>query len=179
MYASDKIIRIFKMMYKAEGGDINRYDCNSLVNYQCQGYDLIGSTCNTKDSRRHFLVTNNHYDVWEIPLKSNNGLRMTGTFLVLIYNVDFGCWYFAKMKHHFTISDHDIIKEIVSYCCYGELRISYNERTDLLSYYCLVGEGLCSRGIRSAVFDSFNVRKELGYHTTMNVIHRRMGLRLM
>ena len=169
--------RIFKMLMNANDINPNKYSFNKIATYTCQGYDLIGSSCNTHDSRRHFLVTNNHYEVWEVPKRSNKGLRVTGDYMVLIRNLDFGCWYFAEMKHRINVTSAKNIAEKVSYYCYGEYNISEDSTTGKFSYKCTVGENLCSRGVRSKVFDSFNVRKELGYHTTMAVIHRSFGLK--
>lgn len=177
--SESRVERLFKMLLKAEEINPNKYNFDKITFYTCQGYDLIGSSCNTHDSRRHFLVTNNHYEVWELPKRSNKGLRMTGDYMVLFRNVDFGCWYLAEMKHKFIKNSKSIIEEKVSYHCYGEFKISEDPATQKFSSHCTVGEDLCCRGVRSKVFDSFNVRKETGYHTTMNVIYRSFGLKLL
>ena len=173
-----RVERIFKMLLKAVDENPNKYNFNKVANYTCQGYDLIGSSCNTHDSRRHFLVTNNHYEVWELPKRSNKGLRLTGDFIVLIKNTDFDCWYVAEMKHRLKKTSLNNIVEKVSYTCAGEFKIS-EDASGNLSWHCTCSGGECCRGVRSKVFDSFNVRKETGYHTTMKVIYKSFGLKLL
>ena len=177
--SKSRVERIFRMLMNKYNENPNKYSFNKIVNYTCQGYDLIGSSCNTHDSRRHFLVTNNHYEVWELPKRSNKGLRVTGDYIVLIKNLDFGCWYIAEMHHKFIKTPYDTIEEKVSYKCCGEFNISEDPKDGLLSSICTCAGGQCCRGVRSKVFDSFNVRKELGYHTTMKVIYKSFGLKLL
>ncbi len=155
------------------------YNLNKCVVYDCKGYDLIGSTCNVNDPERHFIVKNNHYRVYEFPAKggSTGKLRMTGDYIAIFQNLDFGYWTLTTMKHRFVKDEYNNIIEKVSYHTYGEIQISVTPTR--ISWKCISGEGKCCRGYKGKVFDSDNVRKENGYHTTYNVICRRFGIKLL
>jgi hypothetical protein len=103
---------------------------------------------------------------------------MTGDYIFLIKNLDFGCWYIGEMSHRFVKSG-GTIDEKVQYKCCGEFNISENLSDGTFSAVCTCSGGECCRGVRTKVFDSFNVRKELGYHTTMRVIYKSFGLKLL
>ena len=151
------------------------YNVNNIVSYDCKGYDLIGSTCNVSDPNRHFIVKNNNYRVYEVPIKSNNSgkLRMTGDFIVLFHNLDFGYWILATMSHRFVTGTGGIVEK-VHYHCYGEVELSASP-SGYIHWKCIAGEGNCCRGFRGKVFDDDNIRKEAAYHTTWKVINKRYG----
>ena len=151
------------------------YNVDSIISYDCKGYDLIGSSCNVNDSNRHFIVKNNHYRVYEVPVNTGKSskLRMTGDFIVIFHNLDFGYWTFAYMKHRF-VGGTGGITEYIHYHCYGEVELSADEHGKI-HWICITGEGKCCRGFRGKVFDDDNIRKEVGYHTTWKVINKRYG----
>lgn len=156
-----------------------KYNLNKAVVYDCKGYDIIGSTCNVDDPSRHFIVKNNHYRVYEFPVKGNNSgkLRMTGDFIAVFHNLDYGYWTFTSMKHRFLKDKYGNIVEKVHYHCIGEINIFVTNNR--VSWKCITGEGKCCRGKKGKVFDSDNVRKELGYHTTNKVICKRYGIKYL
>ena len=168
------VTRLFKTEKFTEDFSECKYDLNKIVSYDCKGYDLIGSTCNTHDPNRHCIVKNNNYRVFEVPVNKHDGkLRMTGDFIVVYHNLDFGYWGVAYMKHRF-VGDNGGIREAVHFHCFGELELSLDDRGKI-HWRCITGEGKCCRGYRGIVFDSDNNRKEYGYHTTWKVINKRYG----
>jgi len=181
-YKSDEfsiVKRAFALLSKSTDINLNKYNLNKIHSYTCKGHDLIGSSSNTQDPRRHFLVKNNHYKVYEIPMKSNKGLRMTGKFLVLFKNLDFGYWSASFMEHEFIKTQFSTVTEKVSYECIGEFELTMCN--DSLSIRTLTAIGnKCCRGTRSkGAFDSDNRRKEDGYHTTTKVINRTFGIKTL
>ena len=167
--------RLLRMNRVASEVNTNKFDLNKYATYECKGYDLIGSSSNTKDSDRHFIVKNNRYRVFEFPAKSNSGLRMTGRFLCVMKNLDYGFWIIAEMNHSFRESRFGNMIENVRYFCYGEFELTITDSG--LSYKCITGTGKCCRGYKGKIFDGDNVRKESGYHTTWSVINKRNGRR--
>ena len=102
------------------------YNLNKCVVYDCKGYDLIGSTCNVNDPERHFIVKNNHYRVYEFPAKggSTGKLRMTGDYIAIFQNLDFGYWTLTTMKHRFH--------------CFYFRSITQNEVGDIINLICVI-----------------------------------------
>ena len=175
------IIKLFSNIYDKRSNNKlffnkNDFDFRKLTHYYCKGYDLVGSKCdNLHDPNRHFLIKPNHYEVWELPYKDNEGLKMTGDFFVLFKDIDNNIWIAALMNHNFEKSGKSIIEE-VSYACCGEYHVSIGNNGQInIQNVNAIGKN-CVRGFRSnAPFDSDDIRKEKGYHTTWKVIERAIN----
>lgn len=183
--------RIFALIAELDSKDghpqfiLNKYNLSKMVNYQCYGYDLTGSNCEARDPKRHFLVNNNRYDVYEIPMRSNkNGLHMTGNFAVLLRNLDFGYWTFALMNHQLRRDNRSaILREIVKYWNIAELDVTKKISRDAkdgfyFSIYITEVGSRCCRGFKTQIFDDDDVRKLNGYHTSKRCIYKSFGIDL-
>lgn len=171
----DYIYQMFALDEDDPESDVSKYDFHHIHAYKCKGYDLIGSSCNTRDPNRHFLEKRNQYLVFEVPAKNNKGLRMTGEFLVAIKDPEFQRWYLCQMTHKFK-KQNTIITEDVNYICFGEIEVSCS-KNNTLSFRCITGKGKCVHGWRGKVFDGQQIRKYAGYHTTMNTIYKHFGIK--
>ena len=169
------IYQMFAIDDEDPESDVSKFDFHHIHAYICKGYDLIGSSCNTRDPNRHFLEKTNNYLVFEVPAKYNKGLRMTGDFLVAIKNLSFQFWNIGFMRHRFR-KQGTVVKEDVQYTCFGEIYPTLSANNSL-SYHCTTGRGKCVRGWRGKVFDGDQIRKYVGYHTTMKTIYKHFGIR--
>lgn len=171
-----RVRKIVKSILSYSANDrkaLNDLMLNRITAYECKGYDLNGSNAGTHDPRRHFLVNQNHYEVYEIPYNDHdpNDLRMTGHFLVLMKNTDFGKWYLANMTHKVIRSY--IPEELVDYSCLGEFEIT--EYMGEISWRCTCSGGYVVNGFRTSTFDTDHVRMEEGYHTSYRIFTKKYG----
>lgn len=149
------------------------FDFRKLTHYYCKGYDLVGSKCNNlNDPNRHFLIKPNLYEVWELPYKDNEGLKLTGDFFVLFKDIKNNIWIASLMNHDFVKSGGSI-REEVSYACCGEYHVSIGANKEInIQNVNAIGKH-CVRGWSSqAPFDSDDIRKEEGYHISWKIIER-------
>lgn len=175
------IKEICKILTKLDENDnhynYKNYDFDKMVKYNCNGYDLTGSTCEaSKKNSRHFLVNKNSYTVYEIPNSKNNDLNLTGNFTVLIKNNDFGYWMVAQMNHRFKKMGGQI-GERVEYYNTAEFEVA--TQNGALYVFIHDTKDKCCRGFATKIFDDDNVRKEIGYHTNWTKIKRHFGVKAL
>jgi len=157
------------------------YDLHHIVCYECSGEDLIGNNNVTIENfkntpERHFLVSNNTYEVYECPSYNNNpSSKETGKYLVLFYNTNYQYYVLAGMKHNEQITRGQL-EEKVSYYCYGQYNVSYiNSKVDAVIQTCYGSELTLGDNTLSKKFDKRCVRKE-EYHTSpIEIIDRLNG----
>lgn len=75
--------------------DLQNINCRRTVGNLLHGHNVSYDMC---DSGRSYFVTDNNYEVFEAPSKTNKKNSVYGSFLVLIHNTDFGYWMFGTMK---------------------------------------------------------------------------------
>ncbi len=180
LYGESNLKRVKKIITSILGSkaqnknELQHLKLNKITAYECKGYDLNGSSAGTHDPRRHFLVNQCRYEVYEIPYDDNDpsDLRLTGNFVCLIRNIDHGKWYIADMKHR--VKRGAIPCEQVTYHCIGEYEISADSRGDI-NWLCTCSGGYCVNGLRTSVFDTDHVRMEEGYHTSYNIFVKKYG----
>lgn len=163
-----RIRQIVNCISKYEKIDMSGYNLENIRCYRAHGSDLNGRNVKTNvKNRRHFLVSNNLYEVYEIPHFSNSKARpYTGNYLVLFYNTSFDYYVFATMNHDMTVKDN--IKESTEYYCYGKYEVLKCDASGVKLEKTIKGHDL-SVGFGSNTketpknFDEMNVRKESGY----------------
>lgn len=163
-----RIRQIVTSIARHEKINISLYNLEKIYCYRSHGRDLNGRrvSSNVVDDR-FFLVSNNLYEVYEIPNKSNTK-PYTGQYLVLFYNTDFDYYILARMNHKVNISN-GTLNESANFYAYGKYDILSCNAQGVKFYKSEAGHKL-NYGFGSKDketpnrFDSLGVRKRNGYH---------------
>lgn len=102
------------------------YNVNNIRCYHITGDELKGKNVryNLPDNYSCW-VSNNHYEMYEIPALSNAKNSLDGNYLFLTHDLDFNYWIFGKMNTYTSSNDS---KVGVFYDVYGEYKISDNNK---------------------------------------------------
>lgn len=95
-----RLRELLNMLCVYENINYNDYDTKNIVCRETSGSLLHGKNvkCDMCGSGRSYFVSDNTYDVYEIPSKRNEKGFPYGTFLVLIHNTSFDYWLFGTLK---------------------------------------------------------------------------------
>lgn len=109
--------------------DISVYDVTNVTCYTCTGNELKGKNVTfTTAENRSCWVSNNNYEMYEIPAKNNSGkYPFIGKFLFLSHNVNFDYWIFGDMKAE-LISEHSDVLENYKINPFGRYTITIGKR---------------------------------------------------
>jgi len=93
--------------------------------------NLIGYTATFKTSSgRSLWVTNNHYEVFEVPSFTNHSqYKAEGDFLVFAHNTDFDYWVLTRLKYSINLEESKRKMKVVDRATYIPIGM-YNVSTN-------------------------------------------------
>lgn len=164
-----RLREVLHLLTEKEGVNLKDYDVNNIRCYQTYGLELKGknvTVTNVPNSRTCF-VSNNKYDMFEIPSVKNKKGSCVGKFLVLIKNVSFNYYMLAELEYKIlgTKNGH-LVDEAVFYV-YGQYSIESNTKRQFIKK--LAAGKNCDFGdskLQARGFDSSDFRKSVGYGTS-------------
>ena len=121
---------------KYENIDISGYDLMKIKAYYVYGESLKGHNVSyNTDNNKSCWVSNNHYEFYEIPMKSNEPNSLYGNFMFFAYNKDFDYHLFGEMT--VTLNKQSSIKvkqiiETVKFNNYGRYKITFSDSANIL-----------------------------------------------
>ena len=131
---------IIRKLSKHEKINYNDYD---LENINCR--ETLGTVLHGKNVKydisecdRSYFVTNNTYNVFEIPSLKNKKGSPYGKFLILCENVNFGYWMFGTMTCELDVKESirtRIVRDSYSYDILGHYSIVDSDRSIHFSKY--------------------------------------------
>lgn len=150
---------VFRSIMNIEGINSSKYDFSNICCYSCEGISLQGNNVifDTKGGMSCW-VDNNHYDIYELPLKLNNNSKGYGKFITLAFNKDFKYWALAKTSVRLSTWKNSTY-ETVKYIPYGAYLVP-NETPVKSFRKTVTGEDFTYGGTqnRSRSFDSAGIR---------------------
>lgn len=112
--------------------DTSNYNMNKITCYRTFGDEMKGP--NVKYNIRggtSCWVSDNKYEIFEIPKLSNKGYAFTGNFIFIAHNVSFDYWLFGTMSVKLDMQDLKVnhrVNESVYFNLYGKYLIASNRR---------------------------------------------------
>jgi hypothetical protein len=164
-----------------EGIDLYKYDLFNIRAYETQGQAHAGNNIRYgTETGRSIFVEDNHYDVFEIPKKSNNKMSPYGEFIFFIHNTSYDYYMLGTLRA--TLNKSKTIanrfpEESVHYVNYGKYIITFEPSRNNITK---VEPGKdFDPGYHPSevnyIFDSYNARKH-AYGTSNHKILRDLGL---